>query len=484
MPLVDPTRNSAGTLQQLAAKPVPVQIAAPEYNGVTVDTKLIPVSELLSHVEGSSWTVNYYSQAIDLDSQVTGQGLGTAAVVQQYRLIEQMELKVTQPLTSSQDAETKTMTYVGTATTYPFVIPNKGDMFLASVGEGREGLFEVTDVQRLSIQKQACHTVEYQMIDWSNPTRLADLARKTIDTLHFVTDFLRYGQNPLLFDEEYGHLQALRKNFRRMVRSYFDSFFSDEYKTVILPGQDDPTYDPFLTHALLRTFTRQDSPKIDELRELNVDDDKTMRAKCIWDAILDQDLTALLDAFTQYGKVYAVDFSSDPMMYGIRWSGIIQVIYPNDPILSVDYNQQPPSKMVSGEILDQAPMKMTPAALINPTRKWLDDSLQDVYQGFVAKNADTTPKPVPDLPPPIIHNAMKDGYYVFSQAFYTNDLTPGAQSQLEIMVRAYLEGQSLNYGALNRLVDSITTSGLWNTMNKFYYIPILLILIRAHILSF
>jgi hypothetical protein len=481
-----PTFDTRGTQtpQQGQGQPANIAISGPLYKGVTVDTTLTPVAQLLTHVEGSSWTVNYYSQVLDADSQVTGQALGQYAVTQQYKLIRGMELKVTTPLSAVVDNEQKTTSYTGTATVYPFVRPNQGDMFLADVGAGREGIFEITTVTPLSIYKQTCHTIDYRMIDFSDVgTRRQDLENKTVETLQYVRDFLTYGQNPLVFEEDFTQLQQLRRNFKLMVKQYFDSFFSQEYGTIILPGQTLPTYDPYLVKALLTCFTMDDNPKVMNVRCLNVEDDQAFQATTLWTALIEREKKYLLDAFTQYGLVYAYEFSGNAMHEGIRYSGMARVVYPLDPVLTVDYNQQPPTKLVSGETLEIAPPKMTPAARMNPNVQWLDNSLPDVLTGFASGQGLADAPQLPP-PPPYIHNAMMDGYYVFSQAFYNNDCTPGAQSQLELLVRQYLDGKALNYRALAELSDSVSRGGLWTSMSRFYYVPILLILIRSAVRSF
>lgn len=468
------------TPQELGGAPSPVYISKPEYKGVTVDTEMINVSNLLTHVEGSSWTVNYYSQVVDQDNVVAGQGLATPGSVQQYKLIVGMEFKVTSPLNTSQDSERNTMTVTGGATIYPFLIPNVGDMFLADVGAGREGLFQVTSVQRMSIYKQTCHTIEYTMIDYTSndQTRVNDLNSKVIESLQYVRDFLVYGQNPLLVKDDYQHLQSLRWNYRQMIKSYIRSFYSSEYSTLILPGQNNSTYDPYLVNAILKVFSYTDSDMLVKIKQLNVDDDQAYKSVSIWDVIIQRDPNLLMDCFKQYGKVYSVEFTSDPMQEGVRYSGIDELIYPADAVLNVDYNQTEPSKMVNGESLDKAPVQMSMAALANPNLKWLDDSIADVLKGFVPTDSSGQPTAI-ITPPPYIHNSMMDGYYVLSKAFYSGDYNANQLTQLEVILKEYLLGHDISYAALDNLITSVSKSGLWNSMNKFYLIPILLILIRG-----
>ena len=468
MPLVNPKDT---------APPYPapsvVQITKPEYKGVTVDTRMVPVSSLLSHVEGSSWTVNYYSQVIDRDTPTGGQGLGTNAVHQSYRLIRQMELKVTGPLNTVQDPTSKILSHTGTSTVYPFVIPNEGDMFLADVGDGREGIFQVTAVTRLSIFKQACHTIEYMMVDYTNDQRLTDLTSKVVQTFQYVKDFLAHGQNPLLFDEDYATVQYLRKHFGQITNEYFKMFFSRAYSVMLVPLQLTPTYDHYISDALLSYFNTWDSPEVRYVKKLNVNDDDTLRAVQLWTVLTNKDPNLLNLAFTQVGKVYSSEFSSDPMFEGIRFSGIKEIIYPVDPMVTVDYTYTTPPKLVSGSeiTVPTTSMKSVGGYLSQLRSKTLSDVIDSTLDGFYQ------PSDI-DLgrEPPLIHPAMKDGYYVLSQGFYENSKVNGAQSKLDICVRQYLNDEAIDLKVLREFFEAIPS---WNPLDRFYLIPVVLILVKS-----
>lgn len=457
----------------------PVQIAKPQYKGTTVDTTVVPVTQLLTHIEGSSWTVNYFSQVLDQDMDTVGQGLASPAVQQQYRKVSQLELKVTSPLAYAQDAESKNSDLKGTAVMYPPVIPNQGDMFTGDIGAGREAILEVISSRKLSIFKMACYEIEYKVIAYSSPTdgRLADLESKVVQSTVFVKDFMTYGQNPILFEEEYDHLVYIRRRYRTIVDQYLRSFMSNEFKVLCVPDQSSPTYDPYLVKAIKQLFLVEDSQAMYEMRELNVQDDEAYKAFNVWDALLKRDQDYMSSAFAQFGMVKAYDFTSDPMYEGIRWSGIENVIYPVDPSLTVDYRVITPAKMVSTSKLEYPTVKMKMSDLLKVNKPLIRDMIPgDSLGGFVGSNADDTPAEQMNVVPPVVHPSMQDGYYIFSKAFYENSQVPGAQSQLELMVRDFLEHKALSLKSVRALAENI---GEWNTISRFYYVPVVVILMRA-----
>ena len=74
-----------------------------------------------------------------------------------------------------------------------------------------------------------------------------------------------------------------------------------------------------------------------------------------------------------------------------------------------------------------------------------------------------------------IHNVLKDDYYVLSQAFYEDK---SGKSVLEVMCSNYLERKSNDPVELVKLC---ATYNQWGGLEKFYYIPLLLILIKGTI---
>lgn len=440
------------TKPQLPPKPN-LLIAKPDYKSIQVDMRFDPKETILSHVEGMAWTVDYYSQVLARDSGAAGQGLGTDPVFQQYKLVSGMEMKVTTALQSSQNTDTGEEEVKGAATVYPFVIPNKGDMFVADMLDGRRGIFQITNSSRLSVFRETCHSIDYELVDFGTPERLNDLAKKVVQTTYFEKDFIYHGQNPILVSDDYENLQFLRRQYGTLISQYFKRFYSREYGTIIMPDQPTVTYDAFLVRALFQHLTTWDARELTNLRQLNCDDDQVMTADSVWTAIIERNRALLSDAFQTVGYVSARSFTREPMMEGIRYSGIEHVIYPNDPMVRVD-NQFEQNVKVAGEFVPER----TPVA----NRKSLASLLS---------TSDGDPTKVG------IKDTFENGYYVFSKAFYDNDrTTPDAQSNLELCVQDYLDDKEIAY---QRVRDLVEASFRWDNVNSFYYIPVLIVLIKA-----
>lgn len=463
MPLIGDTPTTPP-----APKPVPVRVTAPEHKSVVVDTRYTPASSLLTHVEGSSWTVNYYSQVLDKDNALSGQDLNRPAALQQYKLIEQLELKVTSPLQYSQNESSKEQTITGSATIYPCgLIPNEKDHFLADIGDGREGLFEITRSQRGSMYNDSVYMVDYELLaESTQDNRLLDLNTKTVERLKYRADFLLHGQNPLITLSESAQVDQLTAYFAELRDYYFSRFFSREYSTLLLPAQDYPIYDPWLTRAVLAMFRDEPHPNIKHIRNLNVDEDDNFDLPTLWTALLNKRRRDLkVGVMNKIGLVRSRGFSSDPRMDSVRYSGVDFVTYPIDPFKSEDYGRKDRSKPLS-----EHKIQLTSDRLIDLFELLSITALYGIGRTDLSSPIKLRDEQIKAVNP-ITHNS-----YIFSEAFYRN--APDGQSAIELLMQEYLDGKALHLPALTILSGSYSS---WGKLEQFYQLPFVMAMIRAAI---
>ncbi len=457
MPLVTNDKFHSNGLT--TASPVPivpppietVKVSTDDYKTATVDAKWIPRTSLLTHIEGSSWVVDYYSQVLDTDSNLSGQQYTKNPVYQSYKKISNLEIKVQTPLNTDQDDANKEMKVTGSGVLYPSVIPNEGDMFIADIGEGRTAVFRITSSRKNSIFKEACYDISYTL-DTDNLDKRQDLEQKTVVVYYFHKDFLMNGSNPLVIKNEMDTLINLKKVYDIMLYQYFKRFFSNEYKTMVLPSQIKPTYDHYLTKYILGMFDTHEAIELTHMRLLNLDEDRVSRCDSLWDALKHKDISLLNTSFKRVGLVSALSYERRPTYNGIRYSGMGGVVYPKDPYLTVDHNYVNNVKIVEVEGLVASTDAATASNLLVRAinLRQLDTELDDNLY-------------------PVTH----DDYYVLSANFYNNTTT---QSTLETAVTAYINNSQID---TDQLYNTAKNFHKWGSLEQFYYLPIIMTLVRS-----
>lgn len=428
-------------------------IHAPEHVSVVVDSRYDPLASLVSYVEGSAWTVNYYSQVLAKDSAVYGQDVGKDAVYQQYKLIKLMELKVSTPLSWSQDKASKGITATGGAMVHSYLIPNEGDMFCADVGDGREGVFEIHLSEKKSLLSGSVYYIEYTLLYFSDDkeTVRADLDKKVVQTVHYVKDFLLHGQNPMVVDSDYNALEELRYKYEEIVKNYFRWFFSKEFNTILVPGQDGTVYDHYVTKTMASILDTREDPHLRYMRVLNVDDDNTLKQPQLWTALVNRDALDVEVGNRIMGLCHTNMFTRNPMTEGIRYTGIRWIVYPKQHPDNADTFNNRLDKVIGDTNL--IPVPTASGSLL--------DLIYDKVLEFNGQNVK------------VINGVLADDHYVFSQAFYDEI---NGQSLLEVLTRNYLQKEAIDPKVLLGLVNHYPG---WGGLEKFYYLPIILILIKS-----
>lgn len=426
-----------------------------KYQGVAVDSKYIPRKMLLTHVSGYLWVADsYFSQYIAKDDELASNEVNRPGVYQQYLRIRGLELRVQNPLDTSQDSGSKEFSVTGSATLYSTMVPNKGDAFIADVGDGRAGIFNVTNATQNSILLDTTYSIEYELVAFSNDnTRMQDLLDKTVKTVYYHKDFMAMGKDPFLVSEEHQAVLEFGKQLARLPGEYYKEFFNNQYKTFVVPGQKQIVYDPFLTKHVWATTSLDDTYLHLELKVHNVQDGINDLKSTLWDAIRNRDYM-LVDLITPIMTHYMPDTSYQTVAYSSwRLSGMAFL-----------YFHKGVKTSIAMEVPAKGKLTECPMPEFNRPIDIFALIPEDQLQGLPMAHK---------RPMALIHPVADDEYYVLSKAFYQENWSE--MSILEVLVYCYLQSKPIPLVPLQKLLAQVH---YWPALERFYYIPILIVLLK------
>lgn len=450
-----------------------ILVTESSYSDVAIDTRWTPLQSIMSHIGGSIWEVTYFSQVIDGDTQLMPQSPTVSAVFQQYTKIEGMQLKVTDALNVQQDDVTKMMQIDGSAIVFAAIIPNEGDMFIADIGVGKPAVFRVVTSSKKAIFKEAAYDITYAFAS-TDEEYIHDLEGKTVKTYVFKKDFLNRGQAPLILEEEAVILEHIEDQYRNLADSYFSTFYNKEFKTLTAPGQAYTVYDPFLVKFVNEQFSQEDSHLLQDLRVLNTGNDEAVKQDNFWKALRLRDKTYLKTGFTKTGQVYTSQFENNPFYNGIRWSGIQLCTYPANPRIGI------------GGLKAINVLALTDLELVSETPNTFysdmeaptvgsDSSVNTMYPSEILAKTNIPLNTDGTLP---IKKVTHDLYYVLSEDFYKNTED---KDVLEYTVLKFMERVELDAVQLSKTAKIVQN---WGMLEQYYYIPVLLYMMRCHIYGY
>ena len=421
---------------------------------VYVDSTYKPASSLLSFIDGSPWSINaYYSQVVDENSMIQGQSINKAGAYQQYNKILNLIISVQTPFNPTQDVSTKEITQTGSALTYPHFIPLEGDMFVADNDDGQFGIYQVTNSERQSLLNDSIHLIDYQLIAIGDKERVLDLNNKSINEFVFIKEFLQTNRNPLITSKEFNYGKEIYGQFRFLINYYIDMFLDNELYSILVPNNTDVTYDPIITNIFKSCVSVTDNRKLLGVRLLNHNDILSFYSHSVMTALFNQEARYISVGWKRIGIASVATFNNRPQLNTLHYSGINYIVYP------IDINNYEKVGFIYNEkSIESTYQRDIEAVLNNP------------YVCNKVDNYTVTPN---------IYSVTVDDYYIFSEAFYKR--IPGQLSKLESLVYDYIEKREIDFSVLHTLIIECTQ---WPLLERFYYIPILMLIAKNTLGSF
>lgn len=415
---------------------------------IAVRNKHYAYSDLITHAEGFRWKVKaYYSQYLTPDMEPAFLALNRDAVYQQYLKITDFEFRVESPLSPRQDPEGKEFTVDGAGLLYPGVVANVGDFFIAEVADGRNAIIEVILVEEPSMYKDTVMRINYRIRDYEDEEYRNHIASKVIETKVFVKDFFNYGKNPVVAEQDYNTYLKLADYVKSLTDHHFREFNHPDYNNLILPDQIadiiDLRFSKFVSTYLHGKYDRL-------YRHMAADANTDHNDSNLWDLLTTKDMSLLRTMSYENGTYSVSKLNWHPVVSPIRYAGYDYVYYPKG-LTEDDHTDvtRPGEPRVFRHGFD--PVEYCRELLADVT--YID-------------------QPAFEIPP--FNIVKEDVYYVFSEAFYTNDDTN--MSLLERLVRDHLEAKSVDARILIALAELIVYH---DRLSMFYLMPILIWLIEA-----
>lgn len=410
-----------------------------------VDTRYESVRSLLTHIDGSKWVVDYYSQMGGVDEELAHQEINRPAIYQQYLRIKQLELRVTTPLDTSQDDEGKEFTLTGSANLFPGVIANVGDMFHASLSDGRGALFTVTAAKQMTILRDSTYQIDYTLVNYDNDVLLGDLLRKISKDTTFVREFYALNKSPMLVDSELSNFQEIQQWLKTLPTMYFDLFFDRNFSTLLVPGQEKTTYDPFVVDFVRKIVSTDTHPDYKNIKVLNYDQGDAA-IKTVYDAIYDQNEDLLDYAPLKMLVAPASEFSIRARLNSLRYSGINFCVYPIVNAGGLAGVLQPSSDRVYNRPFD----------------------IQRFFTSDLDVGADLPNSSQLNREP--YKKVTTDDYYVLSSAFYESVF-----DQLSFIESAAILHMAKKPVSIPLLLALAKSATYWTRLEQFYYVPLLML---------
>lgn len=416
----------------------------PEFKHNLIDLSVTPPNSVIINLGGYPLTVDYYNQFLGEGQEAQGWNGSQTTPHQSYRIIRNVKLKLQSAMDYSMVVQIGQTNISGVARIYlPGLVPIAGDIFLADIGGGRLGRFEVRGSPRaLSWFDRTAYEFEFVLLELATVTLVDQINARVVEKLNYIEEFIISGQNPIVNDETKQNYYDLLRLEDKITNQWLTECYSHEYGTLILPRQAEVTYDPYVVNCAISMIDSGKHPMVRKIRDLNVDDIQTRDYTDLYSVLLDCDVDRLDLCFKEAKASSVYRWEANYSLNNIRYTGIKRCVYPVEQNHGVDaYYRQDSSGDVGGiPLINDGPITQQIANM-------------EVFTPIGTTSA-----------------------YVLSESFYGQ--TGANETHVEKLTYDYLTGEALDVSLLFKIIEFMKD---WSAIDRYYYSPIILILIRAAI---
>jgi len=442
---------------KIQPQPNTPSLAPVNYISPAKDEKVIPIDNILAYIDGSEWSVNYYSQFTSKTNDLREVDPGEHPVYQQYTLINKYSLKVNSELATSYDPETGITKVSGSANMFSFIIPNVNDYFVTDSGNSRTGLFKITSVDRKSFNTSSIFEVNYDLIGYINTgasiTLYQDLTDKVVKTYYFDLSRYQQGLYPLVLEKTRQKLIDYTIAYRDLVRYYVSTFFNRKYMTFVLPGQELVIYDPFIVRYITKIVESDLAIELKELRVYTIEKDPYLLQPQFWDLMINRCYDDIKYLNTRMGIATKHQFNGSGFLQGFKYIDIQYMVYPLEEALdsTTRVGLRPTPKFTS--------YLFTELETTTNRNNVSDVGLITLFQDAVNIR-------------PLSEGVIIDNHYVLTSKFY-NDSSD--MSVIEVLTKDYIKTNTVNKDMLDTMINNYQDL---NRLEQFYYGPILMSILK------
>lgn len=407
-----------------------------KYETIEIVNRDKQLDKIVQYIEGKKWEVSYYLQLITKDNEIGRFDYNSPDVSKQYMLLNNMVLYVQDSLSQNSSNE-----LVGSAIVNANITPNAGDVFVATLMGNRRGLISITSVESKDYNLNTVWHIEFKLdifLD-TNDVIIDKLNEMVVKTYYYDDDFLMTNSEPILLEEDFKNKRKITISIKEIIEYYFKTMYNSEKSVLAIPGQNEVVIDIMYQEFIFKLVNANDSEYITKITRNTIPNDAFLQPT-ILDAILLRN-SDIVNSCNRKSKVLSIgNFSNSNIhLRNIGYMGIRYVIYPDTPDISI--METPDKSSLNSINLNPSP---------NPYRdnKGVVENLLPVL--------DTT-----------------NEFYIFTEHFYKDNREN--MSIFEIAVRAYLDGETIDNETLASLIDDYQ---YWDRVQQFYFIPILVVLLK------
>lgn len=224
----------------------------PAYKHTIVESSYTPHTSLLSFVPGEPTLVEYYRGSYGRDEEQHAFEPHSPQTYASYKRINHLILKLNQGNSFTYDNVRAEVNDVISGYVLFDLTPNKGDLFIKDIGDGRAGLWTLVEQPEIfTVAADKCYGFEARLTAVVTQEIFDNLNSKVIEELYYQKDIAVAGGNAVLSKSDHDLNKKLYQSQIAIIEDLLANHYYWDEDTIAVPNEEgDLLYDYYLAKFL------------------------------------------------------------------------------------------------------------------------------------------------------------------------------------------------------------------------------------------
>lgn len=232
-------------------------------NKFAIDTTAYPntTKMIVGFIKGKRVLVTYYrglkQGGMDMRNNIADYPTSRNVLDNEYSKIINLEITLPKELDFEANPELASVDVSGEAVLYPNMNPSNGDIFTMGLGDGRIGVFQISQVSPMSWRSDTVYAVKFTLQSFAQPGDILPIEGSVTETFVFSKENYLGNTAALLKEQTYLQLESIKAFRSNILKFYHSNFFNSELCSYIRP---DGVYDPHVVKFIAGKISLSDIP--------------------------------------------------------------------------------------------------------------------------------------------------------------------------------------------------------------------------------
>lgn len=221
-----------------------------------LETTVITASDITqtaitNNIAGYKWEVDYYNQIIGNGDEPKQPDVTYNITLQSYRKIENLEIIMSSPLTSTNPSELGGDGYININGTV-----HQHDIFIAKIHNNKTAIFKIEEVILDTYEDNNIYKINFKLFGYSTDKILYENIINKVATNYVYNNEYRFAnQSPTILKKDAYNFDYGMNTIKGVMTTYFNKYYDRKMNYVAIEDNNGKMIDPYLNDFIIKAYS-------------------------------------------------------------------------------------------------------------------------------------------------------------------------------------------------------------------------------------